>query len=76
MSIPGLEEEDFRRILRENLTPAKAVSNPAHLRGRASKLLQIDRAFNSPGKHVFVFGDRGVGKTSLAQSPFENWING
>src|SRR5262249_52543293 len=24
--------------------------------------------FNSPGKHVFVFGERGVGKTSLAHT--------
>lgn len=68
MAIEGLTEVAFKQILRDNLTPARAVSNPAHLRGRARLLDQIGWAFNSPGKHVFVFGERGVGKTSLAQS--------
>ena len=68
MAIAGLTERAFKEILRKNLTPAKAISNPAHLRGRAKLLKQIDWAFNSPGKHVFIYGERGVGKTSLAQS--------
>jgi len=68
MAITGLTEESFKAILRENLTPASAISNPLHLKGREKRLREIDRAFNSPGRHVFIFGDRGVGKTSLAQS--------
>jgi len=36
-------------------------------RGR-EKTLTIDRAFSSPGRQVFIYGDRGVGKTSLAQT--------
>ena len=66
MAIPGLDEVEFKRILRANLSPARAISDPEHLRGRQVKLKLIDRAFNSPGRHVFIFGDRGVGKTSLA----------
>jgi archaellum biogenesis ATPase FlaH len=31
-------------------------------------LRQIDEALYSPGRHIFIFGDRGVGKTSLAQT--------
>ncbi len=68
MAISGLDLEEFKQILRENLTPAQAISNPQQLRGRESMLRKIDRAFNSPGMHVFIYGDRGVGKTSLAQS--------
>jgi hypothetical protein len=68
MAIRGLQEQEFRSVLRDNLTSARAISDPNHLRGREAKLQQIDRAFNSPGKHVFVYGDRGVGKTSLALS--------
>ncbi|MFZ0693184.1 MAG: ATP-binding protein [Alphaproteobacteria bacterium] len=68
MSVAGLDEERFKEILRTTLTPAKAISDPQYLRGRANKLQQIERAFNSPGKHIFIFGDRGIGKTSLAQS--------
>ena len=68
MAIIGLSDQEFRSVLRENLTSARAISNPEHLRGRQTKLDQIDRAFNSQGKHAFIYGDRGVGKTSLALS--------
>jgi Cdc6-like AAA superfamily ATPase len=68
MAIEGINEDDFRQILASYLSPARAISDPAHLRGRQQRLRAIDRAFNSPGKHVFIYGDRGVGKTSLAQS--------
>ena len=68
MAIERLDDTTFKKILRDNLTPARAISDPAYLRGRAKLLQQIDWAFNSPGKHVFIFGERGVGKTSLAQS--------
>jgi AAA ATPase-like protein len=37
-------------------------------RGREKTLTTIDRAFSSPGRQVFIYGDRGVGKTSLAQT--------
>lgn len=65
---PGVNEQDFKKILRENLTPAKAISSPEHLRGRDKNLRNIARTFNSPGKNIFIDGDRGVGKTSLAQT--------
>jgi hypothetical protein len=68
VAIKGLEIEKFKAILKENLTPARAISSPQHLKGRANVLRQIDRSFNSPGKHIFIYGDRGVGKTSLAQT--------
>jgi DNA polymerase III delta prime subunit len=66
VAIKNLDEAGFKKILKENLTPARAISTPEHLKGRAQNLKQIDRAFNSPGKHIFIYGDRGVGKTSLA----------
>ena len=68
MTIKGMDVEGFKAVLRDNLTPARAISSPQHLKGREKVLTQIDRAFNSPGKHVFIHGDRGVGKTSLAQT--------
>jgi hypothetical protein len=61
-------DENFRYLLKEYLTPARAIASPQHLKGRTKTLTQIDRAFNSPGKHIFIYGDRGVGKTSLAQT--------
>ena len=38
------------------------------LRGREKKQEDIRRASIQPGRHIFIFGDRGVGKTSLAQT--------
>jgi Cdc6-like AAA superfamily ATPase len=68
MTIAGLTEEQFRPILRRYLTPGRAISSTEYLRGRETKLRQIDRAFNSDGKHIFIYGDRGVGKTSLGRT--------
>lgn len=61
-------DEAFKEILRAHFTPSRPISHHEYLRGRDEKLKQIERAFNSPGKHVFIHGDRGVGKTSLARS--------
>jgi hypothetical protein len=68
MTIRGVTETQFRDVLRRHFTPARPISSTEYLRGRETKLRQIDRAFNSDGKHVFVHGDRGVGKTSLART--------
>jgi hypothetical protein len=35
----------------------------------------IDRAFASPGRQIFIFGDRGVGKTSPAVTAANRPIN-
>jgi MoxR-like ATPase len=64
----ALDEDQFRAVLRKHFTPGRAISSLQYLRGRETKLRQIDRAFNSDGKHVFIHGDRGVGKTSLART--------
>ncbi len=42
------------------------VLDPVRLVGRKLKLRDISRALNSPGRSVFIFGERGVGKSSLA----------
>lgn len=66
--LSSLTEDEFAEQLRRFFTPAQPISKPEQLHGRQAKLLTIRRALNSPGKHVFVFGDRGVGKTSLAKT--------
>lgn len=66
--IRGLDEAAFREKLKELLTPAQPISRPEHLYGRDQKLTLISRALHSPGKHIFIFGDRGVGKTSLGRT--------
>src|SRR5881296_2717329 len=66
MSIPNITEDDLRKVLAENLTPSDTIRTPERLFGRDKNLRTIDRALNSPGRQIFIYGDRGVGKTSLA----------
>ena len=66
MPIRGINEEELCAILRAHLTPSKEVDSPERLLGRQSELRRIERAFNSEGRNIFIFGDRGIGKTSVA----------
>ncbi len=66
MSIARITEDEFRNIIAANLTPSEEIRTPERLFGRQKNLTSIDRALNSPGRQIFVYGDRGVGKSSLA----------
>jgi hypothetical protein len=67
MAVAGVSREEFTRRINTCLT-IKPVRSPEQLKGRDSKLREIERALSMPGRTVFVHGDRGVGKTSLAQT--------
>lgn len=68
MAISDLSEADFVDVLQRYLTPSSPIQRIQTLRGRQEQVKQITRAFHSPGRHVFIHGDRGVGKSSLALS--------
>ncbi len=66
MAFRGKTSEEVNEVLRECLTPSCEIQTPERLYGRSDQLSEIERAFSSRGRHVFIFGERGVGKTSLA----------
>ena len=66
MPIRGVDEQELRAVLKAHLTPSKEVDSPERLLGRETELRRIERALNSEGRNIFIFGDRGVGKTSVA----------
>ena len=66
MTIARITDEVLKQVLADNLTPSKSIQTPERLFGRTRTLTTIDRALNSPGRQIFIYGDRGVGKTSLA----------
>jgi uncharacterized protein len=68
MAILGIDRDEFERILPTVLTPTTPIRSVEFLRGREKILEIIRRSFVQPGRHVFIHGDRGVGKTSLAQT--------
>lgn len=68
MAIPGMNRPQFEQVLHTRLSPTTPIRSPEFLKGRGKKLEDIRKSLVSPGRHVFVYGDRGVGKTSLAQT--------
>src|SRR5690606_20895881 len=48
--------------------PSSPIREAGRLFGRHEQLQRVRRELLSPGRCVFIFGDRGVGKTSLAQT--------
>ncbi|MGP4130004.1 hypothetical protein OJE16_09635 [Pantoea tagorei] len=52
-------------------TPSKPISSPENLRGRNEEIAKILGALTTPGMHCMIYGDRGIGKSSLALSTLE-----
>ena len=50
------------------LSPARAIDSPELLKGRDEQLQEIRRARYQGGRQIFIYGYRGVGQTSLAQT--------
>ncbi|KPZ56269.1 ATP-binding protein [Pseudoalteromonas sp. P1-25] len=66
----GLERE-FKIIksgIRDIFTPHIPVDEKEHFFGREEEATRLVSVINSPGQHILVYGDRGVGKTSLAKT--------
>lgn len=57
---------EFGTKLAKVVSPARPIQSIEFLHGRASELNRIEKALFASGRHVFIFGDRGVGKSSLA----------
>jgi uncharacterized protein len=68
MAIRGVNRDGFEAVLKEKLSPTTPIRTPEALKGREKILEEVRRSFVQPGRHVFIHGDRGVGKTSLAQT--------
>ena len=68
MAIKNVSDKVLKAVLSENLTPSDSIKTPDRLYGREKMLQTIDRAISSPGRQIFIYGDRGVGKTSLAMT--------
>ena len=65
MSINGFDKDSFGLQLSEVVFPSRPIISIQHLMGRDEELETIERALYQAGRHIFIFGDRGVGKSSL-----------
>lgn len=58
--------EEFGNRLNDVVFPTRPIRSIEYLKGRDNELETIERALYQDGRHIFIFGDRGVGKSSLA----------
>ena len=64
----ALDWNERANILRATFTPAAPVTNKDLFAGRVNQLVRLWDTIQSAGEHGAVFGERGVGKTSLARN--------
>lgn len=64
----GLSIQDFMQKMHKVLRPTGPVVSMDLLFGREKHVADLEMALYATGRHAFIYGDRGVGKSSLAQS--------
>lgn len=62
------QEAEFGAKLANVLAHSHPIDSPEFLNGREKELQTIRQALYAPGRHIFIHGDRGVGKSSLAKT--------
>lgn len=66
--IEGYTDEQFGAAIHKHVSPSEPINTIELLKGRHSELEDIKRSLYAKGRHIFIFGDRGIGKSSLAQT--------
>lgn len=66
MAINGYSRDEFGTKLNTLVFPSHPIDSIQHLLGRTVELDTIGKALYATGRHIFIYGDRGVGKSSLA----------
>lgn len=69
MPLKPITVEDWSAIraeITEAFSPGAPVQERDLFSGRSSQITSLEDAVNQRGRHAIVFGERGVGKTSLA----------
>jgi MoxR-like ATPase len=61
-----MTKTEREQILKWVFSPTTPIKKEEFFRGRITQLKKICEAINTEGQHAILFGERGVGKTSLA----------
>ena len=62
----SMSRSEFGIKLNSLVSPALPIQSIEFLQGRTRELDRIEKALFAAGRHIFIYGDRGVGKSSLA----------
>ncbi|KFF71332.1 ATP-binding protein [Pectobacterium brasiliense] len=65
---------DRHATAQEIFTPSSPIKDPDNLKGRDKEIETILTTITSKGRHGLIFGDRGIGKSSLAISSLNGAI--
>ena len=69
MTIKGFPEDDtdeFGKALKKVVSPARPIHSFEYLKGRETEVAILREGLCADGRQAFIYGDRGVGKSSLA----------
>jgi len=66
-----LSRQDFRDLVNHALHPREEIDQPDQLKDRDAQLESLRDCFETPGAQAFIWGMKGVGKTSLAHTACE-----
>ena len=64
-----MTREQKEIILRQVFSPISPIEEKDFFFGRINQLEKVADAINENGQHAILYGERGVGKTSLAPAP-------
>lgn len=67
----SLARNDFRNLVNHALHPREEIDVPDQLKDREVELESLRDCFETPGAQAFLWGMKGVGKTSLAHTACE-----
>ena len=71
--IQGYDKNSFGKKLNEVVSPARPIISIENLVGRSQELDRIEKALYASGRNIFIYGERGVGKSSLAATAANQW---
>lgn len=70
-----MTKEEKLIIIKQVFSPASPIKQKDFFFGRINQLNKIADAINEEGQHAILYGDRGVGKTSLANIMATSYTN-
>lgn len=70
-----MDKSQKKVILNQVFSPIQPIQEKDFFFGRISQLTKIADAINEKGQHAILYGERGVGKTSLANIMYKSYTN-